>query len=584
MDMDLMIILVFITVFITGLIRGAGIELLRVLKVVIPFIILYFFGDQITKQFLSSEKISKFVFEVLPSIPYKNTFVALSTNIVLYILVYSFLAIFLWRLGKYVLDERIEYFFGKTNSIMGGIFSVIRMYIIMSILIIPFYALNFTNQEDPTTNFIVNHPPMFSKIGHLLAGSKPTLDQMNEISASFKIMDLDSFEKYSYLLTDIEAFLTNLEDDADVVYRYLYEEGRTSEVYETKQAFLIHYTKEVGTYKDIEIKDRQVNKLNAELNEEVENYQQVILWAYEQNVVELESFDLVVKSFIENYPSISDKTDDPLTIDLLTKTKFHTQMYVTMQSFLQDTMQLPITSNKDLLQDESLMQLLNEFDLYKNDLIDAINQLELTKSERELVLKQIERFSHFQTQYQERYKPYITLYDDLLKDVSFKYKLAFSIAKSHQLNEVVYSHLSENPPLFLFIMDSIDFLDGKGEEKDVYFQAGQLYIALFVITIDQETGLHNQVSFEHMESLFTAYQVFHTDYNDSILTINRILHSLFEGENQSSYMDELIQNGYVDENFVEQLYLSKEYDDLLDTRSQGLIERMYQTYEGQVLK
>jgi uncharacterized membrane protein required for colicin V production len=580
MDMDLMILIIFVTVFITGYIRGAGIELLRVLKVVIPFIILYFFGEQITTQFLSSERMGKFVYGVLPSIPYKNTIAALSTTIVLYILVYSFLAIFLWRLGKYVLDERIEYFFGKTNSVMGGIFSVIRMYIIMSILLLPFYALNFTNQKDPTTNFILNHPPMFSKVGHLVAGSKPTLDQMNEVSASLKIMDLASFEKYSYLLTDIDAFLTNLEDEAEQVYGYLSKEGLIDQTYETKQAFLYHYTTEVMTYKEMEINDRSINRVNTNLNEEVMKYRAVILWAYDEKVRDLDSFELVVQSFIENYPKISDKTDDPLTVDLLIKTKFHTQMYVTLLSFLQETMEIPITRNSDLLQDDALMQVLEDFNDHKAVLIHDINQLDITPSEREMVLKQVERFSLFQATYLKDYKPYITLYNELLDDMSFRYKLIFSIAKAHHLNDTVYSQLKDNPTLFLFMLDSIDFLHNK--DSDIYYEAGQLYVALFMISIDQETLEHNQITYQRFTTILDAYKGLHSDYINTNKNINKIVHALFDGEHQTSYIDTLIKLGYADESLIEDLYLSQDFNAILDRDSRILIERMYEHYKGQV--
>ena len=37
-DFDLILLAIFITIFITGYIRGAGIELLRVLKVIILFL------------------------------------------------------------------------------------------------------------------------------------------------------------------------------------------------------------------------------------------------------------------------------------------------------------------------------------------------------------------------------------------------------------------------------------------------------------------------------------------------------------------------------------------------------------------
>src|SRR5690606_38281665 len=94
---DIIILTIFIIVFITGYIRGAGIELLIVLKVIILFIVLYYFGDFIVEKFFSSNKINTFVFNILPNIPYRNTLSALSTHILLYIVVYIFLAIFLWR-------------------------------------------------------------------------------------------------------------------------------------------------------------------------------------------------------------------------------------------------------------------------------------------------------------------------------------------------------------------------------------------------------------------------------------------------------------------------------------------------------
>ena len=88
-NFDIILSAIFLTIFITGYIRGGGIELLRVLKVIIPFFVLYFYGDKINKLLFSSPKIIAFVYKILPKILYRNTIAAFSSQIIVYITVYK---------------------------------------------------------------------------------------------------------------------------------------------------------------------------------------------------------------------------------------------------------------------------------------------------------------------------------------------------------------------------------------------------------------------------------------------------------------------------------------------------------------
>lgn len=574
MNFDLIVILIFLTVFITGYIRGAGIELLRVLKVIIPFLILYYFGDFIITRILSADKISRFVYRLLRHMHFKNTIAALSTQILLYILVYTFLALFLWRLGKYVLDERIEYFFGKTNAIMGGVFAIIRMYIIMSFILIPFYVLNFTNHNDFTTRFILNHPPKFSKIGHVLADSKPTLDKINELTASFKVMDLDSLKKYTALLTEIDEFLSDKEEKATRIYAYLWDEGYFEQAH-SKEEFLFLYVNDFATYRKLKISDREIDRLNQNLLDEIEPYQQVILWAYQEDVRNKQTFREVVDSFIIHYPQIAAKTNDHLTIELLTKTKSYTQIYLTLMEFLTNDLGLHIQSNRDLLKDENLYRLLESYGDYHVALVARVTNLDqLDRNEKALFISQLNRFYAFQQKYISNYKGHIELYDVLLQDVSFKYKLGFAILKENKFEQVVYQNLRENPTLFLFIVDSIDFLS---RFDDVYMDIAQVYTALFLL---KKENNHQSIDMQILLAQLEAINDFELENYELKQTINKIFHAFVVRHQGESYLDYLINQELLQVNDLETLYQSPTLKSLLTVKNYDLLQVIYFDYRG----
>jgi len=308
-DFDLILLAIFLTIFITGYIRGGGIELLRVLKVIIPFFVLYFYGEKINELLFSSQKIVDIVYKILPNVPYRNTIAALSSQIGVYIFVYVLLTIFLWRLGKYVLDERIEFLFGRFNSVLGGIFSVIRMYIIVSIFIIPFYALNFTNYSDPLTGFVLNNPPNFSRLGLLINKVKPTVDQINKVSSSLKIMDLASLEKYTNLLMDVKYFVKTNENQGYKVYKELEKEDYFEESL-SKHEFMKYYIDNVDEFAKMEFTNKEIMEINKQLINNVNEYPQVFNWAYENKVLEMESDMEIIQSFIDNYPSLVASMED----------------------------------------------------------------------------------------------------------------------------------------------------------------------------------------------------------------------------------------------------------------------------------
>ncbi|MDF2698503.1 MAG: Colicin production protein [Haloplasmataceae bacterium] len=575
-NFDLILLAIFITIFITGYIRGGGIELLRVLKVIIPFLVLYFFGDKITAFLFTNINIVDFVYKILPNIPYKNTISILSTHIAVYILVYIFLTIFLWRLGKYVLDERIEYIFGRFNSIFGGIFSLIRMYIIVSILILPFYAFNYTNQEDHMTNLILNNPPMFSKIGRMIETSKPTIDKLNEVSATLKIMDLNSLQKYSALITDVKGFLETNEDNAYLIYSYLYENEILSEIFETKPAFLNYYVRNLKYFKDVKIDQDEIEKLNDDLHKEMDQNAQVVIWAYDHDIKSKESLDEVVDSFINNYPYITANTDDQLTIEVLAKIKLNTQVYLTLKNWLFSSYQISIDENTDLLNDDHLEIILNNYHLYKDNLINDINNIDAKDSDKEQIINQINNLAVFQSEYINVYKHIIESYDQLLINVSFKYKLTFSVIKEKNLKSSIEAKMADDPMYYLVLMDSLEFLNYFTKDDALYFEAAQIYVSLFLIDLEivNDEPIINQINEEDIDYILLTVENHMDVFTKTNKDVNKMIFTLFNNTNEISYFEYLINEGYVEKEIVNYLFNSEKFIDILDYPNYKLLKEM----------
>lgn len=580
-DFDLILIAIFITIFITGYIRGGGIELLRVLKVVIPFFVLYFYGDAITNLLFSNQKTIDVVYAILPDIPFRNTLAALSSQIGVYIIVYLFLAIFLWRLGKFVLDERIEYIFGRFNSILGGIFSVIRTYIIISVFIIPFYALNFTNYSDPLTSFVLNHPPNFSRLGLLIEKTKPTVDKFNEVSAALKIMDVRSLEKYTLLLDDVQDFVINNEQDAYTIYEYLKSNGLIDDDY-TPAEFLYYYVNHSNEFSKMNFPNKKLKDSNENLNHTVDNYAQVFIWAYEKNILEMDSTDQIIASFIENYPQIAADTHDKLSVEILSKMKLKTQVYLILKNWLRECYQIEIQSDVNLLNDQNLALILDDFLLHKNQLIDSINQMDAKDFEKADIIKQIERFSSFQKEYISTYKPKINLYDQILDDVSFKYKLAFAIMKEKKFNQVVDSEMEEDSLMYLFSLDSLDFINYFSHEDDqIYYEAGQVYVALFLIDIKPDHQIE-KITYEKMISNLEKFTANEDLFKRTKPEINEIIKALLVNHNEQSYFEFLVENNLCEDDLINQLLQSIEIKSILTGENLVLLRSLNQKLETEL--
>ncbi|QVK16824.1 CvpA family protein [Mycoplasmatota bacterium] len=580
-DFDLILIAIFITIFITGYIRGGGIELLRVLKVVIPFFVLYFYGDAITNLLFSNQKTIQFVYAILPDIAYRNTIAALSSQIGVYIIVYTFLAIFLWRLGKFVLDERIEYIFGRFNSILGGIFSVIRMYIIISVFIIPFYALNFTNYSDPLTSFVLDHPPNFSRLGLLIDKSKPTVDKFNEVSAALKIMDVKSLEKYTLLVNDVEDFVVTNEHDAYSIYEHLKNNDLIEGEY-TQSEFLYYYVNHRVEFRKMNFSNQKLNEVNRKLNHTVEDYEQVFIWVYEKNILDMTSNDQIISSFIENYPQIAADTHDQLTVEILSKMKLKTQLYLILKNWFMESYQIEIQSDFDLLNDQNLALILDDFSLHKDQLTKSINQMDAKDFEKEDIIKQIERFSDFQQEYIKTYKPKINLYDQILDDVSFKYKLAFAIMKEKKFNQVVDSEMEEDSLMYLFSLDSLDFINYFSHEDDqIYYEAGQVYVALFLIDIKPDQQIE-KITYDKMIKSLEKFTVNDDLFKRTKPEINEIIKALLINHNDQSYIEFLIESDLCEEDLINQMVESKEMKSILTGENYILLKNINQKIQSEL--
>lgn len=573
MVFDVLICVLFVTVFITGLIRGAGIELLRFLKLIIPFIILYYFGDLMINLLFKTNAINYFVYTVLPDIPFKSTISSLSTQALLYLIVYLLLSLILWRLGSLVLDERIEYFFGKANAIVGGIFSVLWMYVIISYVIIPLYVVNLTNENSFMTNFILNHPFPFSRAGKFIERSKPTLDRMNEMTNAFQVMDLDGFKNYTHFLNDVEAYVIDLEAKANQLYDTLLAEGVELEV--SREDFLYQAAKNFSWFQSLSVKDQEARGIKDALVKELEIYSPVIQWAYEEKILALETWEDIVDSFIENYDDIAFNTKDPLTLELFAETMTMSQVYRTITNFLYDTMGIEVRTTKDLLKDENLMILLEQYDQHEEELIERIEQLpKFSDAHRAWFKTLVKRFGRFQAKYQTIYKDYIEHYEHLMPDVSLRYKLIFAMMKAERFHRDFFKQLERNPTLYLFILDSISFLDSvEKKETDLYYQVGQVYVALFLINGEDhenpQTIMPDQI-FEHLRK----HRYLLNEYSDLNKTINKIIHALLIERENGSYVEFLIDNGYLTKEDLKTISEHKDVRLLLNRQNQAYLNHI----------
>ena len=292
----------------------------------------------------------------------------------------------------------------------------------------------------------------------------------------------------------------------------------------------------------------------------------------------MESNTEIIKSFIEHYPTLVADMDDDLTLEIFEKLRLNTLIYLTVKDWLYHSYQIELSDGLDILNDEYLEIVLEDFSLHKDALILAFKACKENKdikdNEYEVIIKQIDNFASFHHEYITKYKPQIKLYDQIFDDVSFKYKLIFAIMKDKKFSHFVDYEIENNSLSYYFLLDSLDFINrfNKGNNK-IYYEALQIYLGLFLIDIDE----NNQISIltydnfvSHLKRFSENKELFKRTKTD----LNKIINALLVERENGSYLEYLIENGLCEADIIDKLIASDDVKKIFSQENYLLLKEL----------
>lgn len=367
---NIFVFFIFIGIMIIGYTTGFVKEIKKILHLSIPLIIFYFWGRKITTSIYLSKQFQYIIKKLsFIKISYFDTFLILI--IVLIIIYFSYL---LTKTIVRMIDKRfhleiIKYKLGKYNNYLGILFSLFRFYIILSILVIPFFIFNFTSSYDFTTDLTTNNALPFSELAYALAEIEEVKEITNSLITLKEVIDVDYLRSQNKLLNNLQ-----LDDEK---YRgikiWLDDENIKLETIEYEElliSFINNYEKIINNTDDKKVKTVVNNSYdisriylvvnnwlkNAELSYNDDNFEAVLKQLvidrtlinkgiyYELSQLKIKDFDkkiTLIKSFSKKYIEVYKPKMDKLPITMPFK-------YKLIATILNDSDFIPAFKNNPL--------------------------------------------------------------------------------------------------------------------------------------------------------------------------------------------------------------------------------------------
>lgn len=544
-----------------GYIQGGNVQLIKLLKLTLPFIVVYYFSDDIAKLILTSNGFSNFANKYLgglSDIAYYNTLVVALTVLFAYIGSYIITSFIINLISKYILHERITFALGRYNQIAGAVFASMRAYIIMCLVVVPFYMLNITNENNIVSGYLLNHPPKFTRIGAIINVSKPTMDTSNKVANFTDVFDVSIAKLTQYYdnIVHYEEKIDTFEGELRVVYDQLETTpdtlGLLSDTPSDKELLLAF----------IESPDKFINAADGDLrekfkaiNNKTHPYKGIIIWGY--NEIKSENVDIdnpsdVVQSFRDNYDTIIANTDEQVMKGKLEKMMTGLETYYISKEWLGSIGHEDI--NFSLLENDALIEILDAFDRdYESKILPKFADYPLVKDK-------LASMKELSDAYQTKYKKIIA---DMPGEMDFKLKLI--LCSLQKVN--IVDKMESSPLIAMYVIDTISLLSDNntsiplpliGEVKVNYEQLAMVIVPLYLI--HDEDGNQDPITAEEMKVLLDGAKDGVDDLTFTEEFVNNIVTGLLTAEveiddtSSKLYIETLIEDGLIEQGAIEEMY------------------------------
>ncbi|QVK18811.1 CvpA family protein [Mycoplasmatota bacterium] len=482
LNFDILFILIMITFIMIGYITGANVELIKLIKIYIPFIVVFYLGGPISRWIYKSGQFKKLIEKVsfINGMAYFNTFIMFLSTFIAFFGTYLIIGLIIKFVQKRIQSEIVTYKLGKFNNKLGGLIAIIRFYVIISILILPFFILGFTSTNQFSTNLVLKYPPPYTQIGRLVNSSQPVLNASNSLSTFMEVVDVNKLKEYYNVVTDLETTLDGYEQQVDNTCEYTPGTG---------QYPLLH---------------AYVNDPSQCMSEELSSilpYKGLIMWVSEDDV-DLSNLtnDELIEAFNDKYDYIYNHTDDISMKSTLEKAHKSSEIYLVVNKWLKETLGGSYDI-ANLLNDDNMKTIIDQL------VIDHANEnteglfFELYQLDNDELDQKLVSIGKFVKNYTEIYEP---IMNTMPEQLPFKYKLIASTLKNFNF----MPPLERTPLMAMYVIDTFKLLDEANmklmDDEPIYRTLVKIVIPLYLLKPD-ENGIMQTYTAEDMQDLLTKH-------------------------------------------------------------------------------
>lgn len=196
-NFDGVLLLIFIAYLVYGYLSGGHKQIRVSINLVLPFVILYYMGPTITN-YLYVPLSQTIFFELI------SEFMDISKNIMTMIFAYIatyfvlFFGIFILSIyaKRYILNENMRAKLGVYNNYLGAAFSLLNGYVLVYFIILPAFSMNLVGTTSHLTNFVLEHPPPFSRIARTAEKAVPIKGLADKANDFQELLSVEGIEGY----------------------------------------------------------------------------------------------------------------------------------------------------------------------------------------------------------------------------------------------------------------------------------------------------------------------------------------------------------------------------------------------------
>ncbi len=196
-NFDIILLLIFISYLVYGYFSGGHKQIRLSINLILPFVIIYYLGRQITSFLyvpMSKSMFFQFIYDNFDT--FKYTITMIIAYIITYLLIFIVIFIFSIYARRHILNENMRAKLGKNNNYLGAFVAFLNGYVLIYFIILPVFAMNLIDSDDHVTVFVLEHPPPFSRIARTAEKAVPIKDLAERADAFQQLLTVEGLEGY----------------------------------------------------------------------------------------------------------------------------------------------------------------------------------------------------------------------------------------------------------------------------------------------------------------------------------------------------------------------------------------------------